>query len=271
MKRQAIKWGYFFGITLCLTGLTSPSWGKEEPKREKQVLVLQNHDHDPLGNLEPVLQRQGFSIHVLHLPKDEARLASQDPLAPDLVVVLGGSMGAYQTKEHPFLQREIEILQQRLKEKRPSLGICLGAQLMAAALGARVYSGPVKELGWHALQATPEGLQSPLAPLLLPDSQVYQSHGDHYDAPPGATILAKTPQYGYQSFSVGTYAIATQFHPEVTPQMMLHWEWFQKLPNTSKGNEKILEVMNHTSMFWKPMQPRIEKFYLTWLQQAGLL
>lgn len=258
----------FFAITL-VSGLLlgKPSSPVPIPKT---ALVLQNHPSDPLGNLEPVLLAQGFSLTVLQLPQDQAALAAQDPLAPDLVVILGGAMGVYEKEKYPFLQKEIDLLQARLQKKRPILGICLGAQLMASALGARVYPGPIKELGWYPLQPTPEGLRSPLAPLLETGSQVFQSHGDHYDAPPGATILARTSAYEYQAFSVGTYALATQFHPEVTPRMMTQWEWFVGLPNTPTGNGKILEVMQDTGTLWPRMQPRIEKFYETWLQQAGL-
>ena len=257
----------FLFSLLLLSGVT---WAQKAPQ-EKTALVVQNYEFDSLGNLEPVLQTYGFAITTLHLPQDQDKLAKQDPLAPDLVVILGGPMGAYETEKHPFLEDEIRILQVRLQQKRPSFGICLGAQLMARALGARVYQGSIKELGWYPLVATPEGLRSPLAPLLQADSQIYQSHSDHYDAPPGATILGKTSAYAYQAFSVGTHAMATQFHPEVTPRMMTQWEWFIKLPNTPNGNEKILEVMKQTATLWPRMQPRIQRFYEAWLQQTGLI
>lgn len=257
----------FLFLLLLLSGVT---WAQSSPQ-QKTALVLQNYQFDPLGNFKPVLRAHGFTITVLQLSQDQDKLAKQDPLAPDLLVVLGGSMGAYEEKKIPFLPHEIRILQMRLQQKRPSFGICLGAQLMAHALGARTYAGSIKELGRYPLEATPEGMRSPLAPLLQPDSQVYQSHGDHYDAPPGATILAKTSTYAYQAFSVGTYAMATQFHPEVTPRMMTQWEWFVALPNTPGGNQKILEVMTQTATLWPRMQPRIQRFYETWLQQAGLI
>ena len=263
-----LRFALFF-LWATLSTLGSADGRQASSSIPKTVLVLQNHPFDPMGNLEPVLHDHGFAITVLQLPQDQALLAAQDP--PDLLIVLGGSPGAYETDKYPFLQKELDLLQARLQKKRPSLGICLGAQLIARALGARVYAGPVTELGWYQLQATPEGLRSPLAPLLQADSQVYQSHGDHYDAPPGATILAKTAAYAYQSFSVGSYAMATQFHPEVTPRMMTQWEWFVKLPNSPAGNQKILEVMQQTATLWPRMQPRIRVFYETWLQQAGLI
>src|SRR3989338_4816055 len=120
--------------------------------QQKTALVLQNHKYDPMGNLEPVLQAHQFAITVLQLPEDQTKLemiVAKDPLAPDLVVILGGSPGVYEMDKYPFLRTELTLLQARLQAKRPSFGICLGAQLMAHALGARVYPGPVKELGWY--------------------------------------------------------------------------------------------------------------------------
>ena len=137
-----LRFALFF-LWATLSTLGSADGRQASSSIPKTVLVLQNHPFDPMGNLEPVLHDHGFAITVLQLPQDQALLAAQDPLAPDLLIVLGGSPGAYETDKYPFLQKELDLLQARLQKKRPSLGICLGAQLIARALGARVYAGPV--------------------------------------------------------------------------------------------------------------------------------
>ena len=130
---------------------------------------------------------------------------------PDLLVVLGGPIGVYENDIYPFLDDEIALIAARLAARKPILGLCLGAQLMAWALGARVYPGPAKEIGWKPLILTAEGAGL-LAPLKnLP---VLHWHGDTFDMPPGAINLAKTDICAHQVFSIGNHALGFQCHPE---------------------------------------------------------
>jgi GMP synthase (glutamine-hydrolysing) len=142
-----------------------------------------------------------------------------------LLVVLGGPIGVYEQQEYPFLMDEIALIRQRLAARRPILGICLGAQLMAAALGARVFPGKNgKEIGWSPIQAAPNAHTPPwFAPLLSPGLSVFHWHGDTFDLPAGALPLAGTEAYPNQAFAVGDFALALQFHPEVTAADLESW------------------------------------------------
>ena len=172
----------------------------------KTVLAIRHVAFEDLGGFEAPLKATGYAIRYADMGVD--RIA--DLPAPDLLAVLGGPLGAYEDDVYPFLRDEIALIATRLTAGQPTLGICLGAQLMARALGARVYPGPGKEIGWKALALTAPG-EKLLAPLTVP---VLHWHGDTFDLPQGATNLAATDICDHQAFAYGRHALAFQFHPE---------------------------------------------------------
>jgi GMP synthase (glutamine-hydrolysing) len=187
------------------------------------ALILSHVAFEDLGTLEAPLRDRGFNLEFVsastaHFPLPQAETC-------DLLVALGGPIGVYDQQEYPFINDEIECIRQRLAARRPILGICLGAQMLAAALGARVFPGQNgKEIGWKPIQAAPASTQAPwLAPLLSPGLSVFHWHGDTFDLPPGAIPLASTGQYANQAFSVGDFALGLQFHPEVTAPELETW------------------------------------------------
>jgi GMP synthase (glutamine-hydrolysing) len=185
----------------------------------RTAVVLQ---HDPtihLGNLAPVLHEHGYAVRVVDVTTED--VDGLDPTDADLVVVLGGEMGAYQTAEFPFLEAEQRLLRARLEAERPTLGVCLGAQLMAGALGSRVYRGGTTQIGFREVEATTEGIGSPVRHFA--GVPVVQWHGDTFDLPPQATLLASSRDYANEAFAVGNHALAVQFHPEVTDDMHEQW------------------------------------------------
>ena len=142
--------------------------------------------------------------------------------AADLLVVLGGPIGAYEEELYPFLADELRVIERRLAAGRPVLGICLGSQLMARALGARVYPGTGKEIGWAPLQLTAAGRDSCLAPL-GGGAPVLHWHGDTFDLPKGASLLASTPRYKNQAFAWQRHGLALQCHIEATAAGLERW------------------------------------------------
>ena len=125
--------------------------------------VLQHLAFEDLGTFAPVLLETGWTIQACHVA--DGLPDARDWRDADLCIVLGGPMGVHDGAAYPFLSRELELVRSRLGEGRPLLGICLGAQLMAQALGAAVYAGKAKEIGWGGLQLTEAGAASPLAAL----------------------------------------------------------------------------------------------------------
>lgn len=189
--------------------------------QRRQAIVLRHVAFEDLGLLAPTLTRAGWDYDILETAT--ADLAQQKIADADLLIVLGGPIGVGDVGDYPFLAREIALLERRLAGDRPTLGICLGSQLMAAALGARVYAGPVKEIGWAPLQLTDDGRASCLAPLGEPEATVLHWHGDTFDLPAGATRLASTPAYANQAFAFGKNALALQFHVEADPARLEEW------------------------------------------------
>ena len=184
------------------------------------ALAIRHVPFEDLGSFAPVLRQRGFLVAYRDAGLDD--LGAHDLLDADLLIVLGGPIGAYETKAYPFLAGELRMLERRLKAGRPVLGICLGAQMMAKALGARVYKGRRKELAWGPLALTAEGKASALA-ALGPRTPVLHWHGDTFDLPKGATLLASTKLYANQAFAWGKRALALQFHVEVTAQGLERW------------------------------------------------
>ena len=185
----------------------------------KSALAIRHVAFEDLGLLAPLLAERGFGVRYVEAPTDDLR--AEDPLAPDLVVVLGGPIGAYEEALYPFVRDELRLLEQRLAAGRPTLGICLGAQLMARALGARVYPGARKEIGWGALALTPEGKESALRHL--DGTRVLHWHGDTFDLPDAARRLASTDVTENQAFAWGTAAVALQFHAEAAGAGLERW------------------------------------------------
>jgi GMP synthase (glutamine-hydrolysing) len=141
----------------------------------------------------------------------------------DGLVVLGGVMDADETDDYPHLLATMDLLRDAAARDAPALGICLGAQLAAAALGGRAYPGPAgEELGWTKLELTEAGRADPVTGALTEPVELFEWHHDTFDPPPGATLLASGAVYGNQAFRLGS-VVAVQFHPEVDGPLLRGW------------------------------------------------
>jgi len=185
----------------------------------RTAVAIRHVYFEDLGAFDDVLRRHGYDLRYCDIGTDD--VSGVDPLAPDLLIVLGGPLGAYQELDYPFLGYELALLERRLAAAQPTLGICLGAQLMARALGARVYPASAKEIGWSELQISEPGRAGPLRHLA--GVPVLHWHGDTFDLPEGAELLASTEICPNQAFSFGHYALACQFHPEITDLGFERW------------------------------------------------
>jgi GMP synthase (glutamine-hydrolysing) len=189
-----------------------------EGRCSRQACVVRHLAFEDLGTFAPVLAAAGFDLTIMDAGVDEL---FEPIVRSDLVVVLGGPIGVYEEEKYAFLADERRALTQRLRARLPTLGICLGAQLMAAALGARVYPGHQKEIAWSPVELTPGGAASCLAKLEA--RAVLHWHGDTFDLPEGAERLASTALYPNQAFAIGTNILALQFHPEVDARRFEQW------------------------------------------------
>lgn len=176
----------------------------------KSAIAIRHVHFENLGTFEAVLAGAGYKLHYHDVGIDH--LSMLDPIQPDLLVVLGGPVGVYEDDAYPFLAWERALLARRLAAGRPTFGICLGAQQMAATLGAKVAPTGVKEIGFSPLTLTTAGWASPLRHL--DDVPVLHWHGDTFETPEGAENLGSTPLCGQQAFALGRNVLGVQFHPE---------------------------------------------------------
>lgn len=175
---------------------------------------LQHVPFEGLGSIEAVLSAKGHPHTATHLYRNEP-LPEVD--AFDLLIVMGGPMGVYDEGEHPFLEAEKRLIREAIARGKKLLGICLGAQLIADALGAKVTRNAHREIGWFPIHRTPQAERTRFKGLLPETMEVFHWHGDTFDIPEGAVLLASSEACRNQGFIVGDRVIALQFHLETTP------------------------------------------------------
>lgn len=183
-----------------------------------RVLAFRHVPFEGAGLIVPVLESHdvGLDYADLYLPG----AVMPDVSKYDGLIVLGGPMSA--NDDLDYLRLEMEMLRAEVLRGRPVLGICLGAQLMARALGAAVRRNPVKEIGWYEIECTPAASGDSLLGGVSREP-VFHWHGETFDLPPGAQLLASSQRCRHQAYRVGECAYGFQFHLEVTPGMIADW------------------------------------------------
>lgn len=187
----------------------------------REVLAIRHVHFEDLGSLERVLGERGCPVRYLDVGL--ARIEAPNPLAPSLMVVLGGPIPAFDDARYPTLVPLLAMIEKRIAAGLPTLGICLGAQLIARALGARAYPAQQAELGWTPLTLTPAGKAGPLRHLDGAHTSMFHWHGDTFDLPAGATLLASTPACENQAFTWGDAVLGLQCHPEIRAARFEPW------------------------------------------------
>lgn len=234
------------------------------------VLILKNTATEGPGTIEGYLKGKEIECRILEVSKGE----TISDIAPySHLLIMGGPMAVYEMKKYPFLSSEAGIIDEFIEKGRSVLGICLGAQLLAHVLGARVYPGSVKEIGWFRADLTPDGMADPAVSALIAGharraqnlpglsmgdegayAEVFQWHGDTFDLPDGSVRIAASPAYPNQAFRYGESVYGLQFHIEVTPQIIR--EWFE-----AEEGVDLVAMLDQTERIFPAYFRRASGFY----------
>jgi len=231
------------------------------------ALAIRHVPFEDLGSFASPLRERGFAVAYRDAGLDD--LGARDLLDADLLIVLGGPIGVYEARDYPFLKGEIAMVERRLKAGRPVLGLCLGAQIMAKALGARVYKGKRKELGWSPLELTDAGRKSALAEL-GPRTAALHWHGDTFDLPREAELLASTRLYANQAFAWRRHALGLQFHIETTVHGLERWFVGHALEIASTRGVDLGQLRRETRRLGPRLEERGPRVLKAWLDSLGL-
>jgi GMP synthase (glutamine-hydrolysing) len=223
------------------------------------VLIAKHVDIEGPGLIEACLSQEKIPYQVLSL-ESGFHLPKLDDLTH--IVILGGPMNVYEEDRYPFLREEDLFIKEAIQRGKSILGICLGAQLIAKALGAKVFKAPVKEIGWYDVSLTRIGSIDPFFSRLPKTFSVFQWHEDTFEIPHRAILIATSSLVPYQAFRYGDNAYGLQFHLEVTQEMIR--EWMETYEEEFKGPQppllSKLKILGDTELKIKPYKEMGTKF-----------
>jgi GMP synthase (glutamine-hydrolysing) len=222
------------------------------------VLFLKNHRSEGHGTIGDFLAERDVPFCIVELGSGEIPPSLEQF---DTLVVLGGPMGVYEMDRYPHLMIASRSIREAMNRDIKILGVCLGAQLVAHCLGAPVYKGPEVEIGWRSIELAGDGLRDTLFRNLAIHPgvgdfwkrfKVFHWHGDTFDLPLGAVLLASSERYRNQAFRHGNRTYGFQFHIEVTKDMLLEW---------CEDNPQMIFEMEETERIYEEYAGRAMNFY----------
>lgn len=233
----------------------------------KTLAIIQHLRFENLGSFEQTLSEHNFKFIYSEAGIDD--LSRKEIVDSDLLIVLGGPIGANDEEKYPFIKHELSILKHRLQNNLPLLGICLGAQLMAKALGAKVYPASEKEIGWKPLRITDAGKKTLVMHFNPEKTSMFHWHGDTFDLPANATLLASTDVCQNQIYSYGETAIGFQCHPELIPASIERW-FIGHAHEINTDNISVHKLRQITNLYGANLEQQSRAFLKGWLTKAGL-
>ncbi|MBO9579327.1 MAG: glutamine amidotransferase [Sphingobium sp.] len=193
----------------------------------KRALIIRHVPYEGVAGYRQPVEAAGYEIDRIDV--SDPAFSQRDLVEPDLLIMMGGPMGVYEQEAYPWIRCQLKRLARRLEADRPTLGVCFGAQMIAAAMGGEVYAGPAKEIGFHAIAVRGDVSGNPLSAIA--DVPVLHWHGDTFTLPDNVELLGSSLLYAHQAFRRGRNILALQFHAEMGEDERIH-DWIAQSPDS---------------------------------------
>ncbi|MBT8092643.1 MAG: type 1 glutamine amidotransferase [Gammaproteobacteria bacterium] len=236
-----------------------------------KILVFQHVPYEPLGTLDPLLKEAGFRIRYVNFGREPDARPSLEKY--EALIVLGGPMNADQIDTFPNLQTEVSILREALDRDMSVLGICLGAQLLAKAMGGFISPNAAPEIGWYDVELTEAGLVDPVLSTFAARQEVFQWHEDGISLPPDGVCLAGSPLSPVQAFRYGEHAYGFQFHLEASRSLIERWLTVpdhQGVLASESHNVDVAAIRQHADDAIKPLNDLSRETFGRWIERFEL-
>jgi GMP synthase-like glutamine amidotransferase len=221
-----------------------------------RIQVLQHIDFEEPAAIQLWASARNYPISICHVYENQP-LPKIDTF--DLLVIMGGPMGVYDEIQYPWMLAEKELIKQAINNEKRIIGICLGAQILANVLGAKVYPNTEKEIGWWTVKCSPEAKNDQFGKLFSQEHTVFQWHGDTFNLPEGATLLMSSDACTNQAFTYKKHVLALQFHLEVLPESI---ETFTRMcANELVDEGKYIQTARAMCQPNSAMQPNQQLLY----------
>ena len=231
-------------------------------EKNKSCVAIRHLQFEDLGIFADPILEAGYEIQYIDVPVESL----SDAKDADLLFILGGPCGVYEDHLYPYIKEEIALAKERIEKELPTVGICLGAQIIASAAGAEVYAGTNgKEIGWAPISLTEEGLSGPLAPLANGGAPMFHWHGDTFDLPKGATLLGSSELYENQIYAIGDHILGFQSHPELVPLKIEHWLIGHACELSQVPNVNLLNIREETKKLGDALKRNGTEAMTNWL------
>ncbi|RYD98554.1 MAG: glutamine amidotransferase [Sphingomonadales bacterium] len=228
----------------------------------KSALIVRHTPYEGIAGFRAPVEAAGYELTRIDI--SDPAFPHIDFDEPDLLLVMGGPMGVYETEAHPWIAGELTRLSRRIMLDRPTIGVCLGSQMIAAAMGAKVYAGPVKEVGFAPVAVNAAGLGSPLRHI--ENVPILHWHGDSFDLPPGVELLASTGHYAHQAFRRGNNLLALQCHPEMGEDPRIDI-WLEDVAYVEQAGLTVAELRVQHDAFGPAAVTAGQKLIADWLDR----
>lgn len=228
----------------------------------KEIFILQHAAHEGPGFFAELLREHGLAFRLLRLDLGEAVPARADHLRA--LVMMGGPMSVHDEHIYPWLAPEMALIRQAVAVGIPTLGHCLGGQLISKALGGVVRRNAVMEIGWHAVEQTQH---SPWQQDLPSSFDMFHWHGETFSLPPGAALLLRNTHCEHQAFAIGEQVLGFQCHPEMTVEMVQQWSEGAETQQSGAAIQNTAQICAVLDEKISALNQYARKIYRRWLAQ----